>query len=159
MARKKTCLIIKDFIDIFLNLQVFNDPKMPSLAFRFNQPSLEIDPKVFKHRLQRNKSLHSCHNLYEESRRPHQPWSVSPKFVTVAAAKCSLPLEFKATVATLPPISANRQSLAVDSGFFRLRRSKSHSDALKAWNILICDEILMMLLNKPAVDWLAIKIL
>ena len=86
---------------------------------------------VFRNQLQRHKSLsnyyhHPGSNITLEgaSTRP-KPWSISPKITVMTPA--TLPVDFKASVATLPPIEIkhsmktkefNIQSLAIDTTDF-----------------------------------------
>ena len=60
----------------------------------------------------------------------HQPWSCSNKKVSFKESSSPLPNDFKATVASLPPILKkppaalhNVQSLAVDLDFVKLNRT------------------------------------
>ena len=85
---------------------------------------------VFRNQLQRHKSLSNYYpgsniTLEGASTRP-KPWSISPKITVMTQA--TLPADFKASVATLPPIEfkhssmktkeINIQSLAIDTTDF-----------------------------------------
>ena len=96
-------------------------------------PSSSDAKTVFRNQLQRHKSLsnyyhHPGSNITLEgaSTRP-KPWSISPKITVMTPA--TLPVDFKASVATLPPIEIkpmrttsskeiNVQSLAIDTTDF-----------------------------------------
>ena len=84
--------------------------------------------KVLKNQLQRNRSLASCSMAAESG---NKPWSVNNRNHMLRQE--TLPSDFKATVATLPPIQTTRrsqcevnvQSLAVDLDFVKTRQKKA----------------------------------
>ena len=86
--------------------------------------------KVLKNQLQRNRSLAS-NSMSEQYN--NKPWSVNTRNSLLRQE--SLPSDFKATVATLPPIVASKrpqfeaavnvQSLAVDLDFVKTRQKKA----------------------------------
>ena len=107
----------------------------PSIVppLELKMPSSSDAKTVFRNQLQRHKSLsnyyhHPGSNITLEgaSTRP-KPWSISPKITVMTPA--TLPVDFKASVATLPPIEIkpkrttsskeiNVQSLAIDTTDF-----------------------------------------
>ena len=110
----------------------------PSIVppLELKMPSSSDAKTVFRNQLQRHKSLSSNYyhhhpgtsniTLEGASTRP-KPWSISPKITVMTPA--NLPVDFKASVATLPPIEIkpmrttsskeiNVQSLAIDTTDF-----------------------------------------
>ena len=89
-------------------------------------PHSTFGKKVLKNQLQRNRSLASC-SMAESG---NKPWSVNNRNML---RQETLPSDFKATVATLPPIQTTRrsqcevnvQSLAVDLDFVKTRQKKA----------------------------------
>ena len=103
----------------------------PSIVppLELKMPSSSDAKTVFRNQLQRHKSLSNYYpgiTLEGASTRP-KPWSISPKITVMTPA--TLPVDFKASVATLPPIEIkpkrttsskeiNVQSLAIDTTDF-----------------------------------------
>ena len=101
--------------------------------------SLEERKKILRNQMQRNRSL----NSHDQA---NQPWSVNSGTRNLQFhyhRKESLPLDFKATVATLPPIEmkptatttihhreVNVQSLAVDLDFVKKKTLNNITETL-----------------------------
>ena len=116
-------------------------PSLVPLELRMSQTSSSSGSSsenakiVFRHHLQRQKSLSTATQyptLEGASTRP-KPWSISPKMTVITPA--ALPEDFKATVATLPPIELKRSkstaevnihSLAIDNDFGKSKLTKKN---------------------------------
>ena len=116
-------------------------PSLVPLELRMSQnssssgSSSENAKIVFRHHLQRQKSLSTATQyptLEGASTRP-KPWSISPKMTVITPA--ALPEDFKATVATLPPIELKRSkstaevnihTLAIDNDFGKSKLTKKN---------------------------------
>ena len=141
------CMYLAEAAYLFINFQksfqtfVRRRNSQPSASLKpsivppleLKMPSSSDAKTVFRNQLQRHKSLsnyyhHPGSNITLEgaSTRP-KPWSISPKITVMTPA--TLPVDFKASVATLPPIEIkpmrttsskeiNVQSLAIDTTDF-----------------------------------------
>ena len=116
-------------------------PSLVPLELRMSQTSSSSGSSsenakiVFRHHLQRQKSLSTATQyptLEGASTRP-KPWSISPKMTVITPA--ALPEDFKATVATLPPIELKRSkstaevnihTLAIDNDFGKSKLTKKN---------------------------------
>ena len=117
-------------------------PSLVPLELRMSQTSSSSSGSssenakiVFRHHLQRQKSLSTATQyptLEGASTRP-KPWSISPKMTVITPA--ALPEDFKATVATLPPIELKRSkstaevnihTLAIDNDFGKSKLTKKN---------------------------------
>ena len=137
--------VVYSLLSFYANFQVYerrnSQPTSTAIAVTASlKPSLvplelkmpSSDTKtVFRNQLQRHKSLSNYPITLEGASIRPKPWSISPKVTVMTPA--TLPEDFRAKVATLPPIEIKPntptdfsvQSLAIDTEFIKSKLKKN----------------------------------